>query len=338
MAGVGSTSGDTLVVHALFVRPAGAPNAPLTARPEEIFVRHRVDAGASVHCSATGFADSLEWHREDSTVEKFGRHADCALLERSVMLQSVEHYAQLRQDRPQWFGGEGEGDTAAAAAAAATAASASLPLPCASTFGENILVSGADCASIAVGDIFVVEATEGGGGGAAAGSPLTLEVTSPRKPCARVDRKHGAPFGVKGARRFTLTQALAGWFCRVLVEGPLREGQRLVRKGGAGARPHPQWTLQRVSSLLYGGGARGVQATCDVAWDAPLPLLRELCALPQLGGLRMARRRARAPGGDGRQPGPRRAQGERAGSCGARGCRRLAQAWLSRLTSVLSLS
>jgi MOSC domain-containing protein YiiM len=44
---------------------------------------------------------------------------------------------------------------------------------------------------------------------------------------------------------------LAGWFCKVLsAEGDVCEGDRLVLS----ERPHPTWTMARVSNVVYGGG------------------------------------------------------------------------------------
>ena len=249
-----------MAVLALYTRAPDTPKVTPESSPEQIFARHREAAGADVHVGYTGLINSLEWHREDRAVAKYSRDADGAILERAVLVQSVEHYAQLQNDRPDWFGGTFDAATGKG-----------------TTFGENVLVSGADCASIAVGDVFVVE-----GGGSGALSSLVLEVSSPRKPCSRVDRKHGAPFGLHGARRHTLTNALAGWFCRVLVEGTLREGQRLVRQPGGRARPHSLWTLQRLSVGLFGGGSRAAQSSCDAAWDGDEAELRELVAMPQL--------------------------------------------------------
>ena len=107
------------------------------------------------------------------------------------------------------------------------------------TFGEQIIVTGATPRDVAVGDIFEVSE----------GSSLRVQVTSPRKPCYWLDRKNKTPMGEKGAKAFTQSQGLAGWFAKVLVAGDLKDGMELVRTH----HPHPEWTLREVSQALFGG-------------------------------------------------------------------------------------
>jgi MOSC domain-containing protein YiiM len=137
-------------------------------------------------------------------------------------------------------------------------------------FGEQVIVKGISAKDIAVGDIFEVE------GGF---SPLKVEVSSPRLPCSYVDKRNGSPFGMKGVKRYTMTEGLAGWFTRVLVPGELRDGMHLVRT----AHPHPKWTLPEISAALYGEGPKRRQMLGYPYWNRSREELQELCNLKALG-------------------------------------------------------
>ena len=137
-------------------------------------------------------------------------------------------------------------------------------------FGEQVIVKGIVAKDIAVGDIFEVEGGH---------SPLRVEVSSPRLPCSYVDKRNGSPFGMKGVKRYTMTEGLAGWFTRVLVPGELRDGMRLVRM----AHPHPKWTLPEISRALYGEGPKRRQMLGYPYWSRSREELQELCNLKALG-------------------------------------------------------
>ena len=137
-------------------------------------------------------------------------------------------------------------------------------------FGEQVIVKGISAKDIAIGDIFEVEGGH---------SPLKVEVSSPRLPCSYVDKRNGSPFGMKGVKRYTMTEGLAGWFTRVLVPGELRDGMHLVRT----AHPHPKWTLPEISKALYGEGPKRRQMLGYPYWNRSKEELQELCNLKELG-------------------------------------------------------
>mmetsp|Transcript_12992 Transcript_12992/g.28088 ORF Transcript_12992/g.28088 Transcript_12992/m.28088 type:complete len:503 (+) Transcript_12992:158-1666(+) len=137
-------------------------------------------------------------------------------------------------------------------------------------FGEQVIVKGIAAKDIAVGDIFEVDGGH---------SPLKVEVTSPRLPCSYVDKRNGSPFGMKGVKRFTMTEGLAGWFTRVLVAGELRDGMQLVRT----AHPNPKWTLPEISKALYGEGPKRKQMLGYPWWSRSREELEEVCNLKALG-------------------------------------------------------
>jgi hypothetical protein len=75
-----------------------------------------------------------------------------------------------------------------------------------------------------------------------------LEVSSPRRPCSRVDQRFGRTFTVQGVRAEAARTGAAGIMLRVVQTGSIAEGD-LVR---VVQRPHPEWSVTKVAALLYG--------------------------------------------------------------------------------------
>jgi len=102
-----------------------------------------------------------------------------------------------------------------------------------------------------------------------------------RLPCSRNDTKSGPRVRATAARN-----GLAGAFCRMLAPGggggSVRVGDTLELR----ERPHPQWTLQKVSALVY-GGELGEKYPYRAERRKPITeeereALRELLACPEL--------------------------------------------------------
>ena len=168
--------------------------------------------------------------------------------ERAVLLQSIQAYRRVQTQK---FGRFPETDIGA------------LVDPC---FGEQIILD--IPGDICIGDMYRFP-----------GSTLILRVTSPRKPCSELDRKNRTAFGTKGIRHLTNSNALAGWFCEVLTEGPLVKGSimELVE------RPNPQWTIEELATALYGGEGDPRAILRGIAsWGRPIEQLRELISIPYL--------------------------------------------------------
>lgn len=195
--------------------------------------------------------------------------------ERAVLWQSAENYESLmgspkmsKYFLPPRIGEAEDDDTVEVDdATRADAIERILDSP---RFGEQILVRGLAASDIAIGDVFEVDGGH---------SPLKVEVTSPRLPCSYVDKRNGSPFGLRGLKRHTMTEGLAGWFTRVLVAGELREGMRCVRT----AHPHPKWTLSELSRALYGEGPRKKMMKGYPHWIRSQEELEELRDLAALG-------------------------------------------------------
>jgi MOSC domain-containing protein YiiM len=98
-------------------------------------------------------------------------------------------------------------------------------------FAENLTVDGLDESGVCIGDVY--EAGE-----------TTLQVASPRGPCANISRWWNEPHMVKLATE----SARIGWYLRVRREGALERGDmmRLVE------RPQPELNVARVFRLRVG--------------------------------------------------------------------------------------
>lgn len=75
-----------------------------------------------------------------------------------------------------------------------------------------------------------------------------LEISSPRRPCSRVDQRFGRTFSLDGVRAAAARTGSAGIMMRVLQPGTLAKGDcmRVTQ------RPHPEWSVARAAQLLYG--------------------------------------------------------------------------------------
>jgi len=74
------------------------------------------------------------------------------------------------------------------------------------------------------------------------GSAL-VEVSQARQPCWKLNYR----FGFAGMSRAVQGSGRTGWYYRVLEDGEVAAGSRLVLLD----RPFPQWTLQRLLRVLY---------------------------------------------------------------------------------------
>jgi len=114
-------------------------------------------------------------------------------------------------------------------------------------FGENIDVDGEKFTAelLCVGDILEVMRDDK--------VVCIFQITSPRWPCFKIDIKHSKTLTksdfTEKVRAYCGETGLAGIFCKVIQEGTIKIGDKLILK----ERIHNEWTLSRVSNLLYGG-------------------------------------------------------------------------------------
>jgi MOSC domain-containing protein YiiM len=102
------------------------------------------------------------------------------------------------------------------------------------SMGENLTVSGLEESAICVGDVHAI------------GSAL-LQVCQPRQPCFKFALRHNNKFLPKAMVR----NGFSGWYYRVLREGQLKTGDRLVLQ----ERPNPDFAFTRLIEIIYHGKA-----------------------------------------------------------------------------------
>jgi len=198
----------------------------------------------------TGLVNGYFWHLGNNNTDPDKKRG--LMEDRAILFQSEEHYERIIKD-PRF-----------------SSCFDDIDYKTTPSFGEQVIVQGCDSSQLAVGDIFEVEGKL---------SPLIVEITSPRKPCYHVNKRHGSAKGTTGMQRHALTNSLSGWFTRVLVGGELRDGMKLIRT----QHPNPKWTLAEVSTALYAEGSKLDFAMCKAQWNRSKSELQELVNLPQLG-------------------------------------------------------
>lgn len=98
-------------------------------------------------------------------------------------------------------------------------------------FGENFTLSRQNEDSVCVGDIYSV-------------GEARLQVTMPRNPCWKLNRRFRLPDIVERVH----AQVRGGWYLRVLAEGFVERGNFMVLDD----RPHPEWTVVRAYRAYHG--------------------------------------------------------------------------------------
>jgi MOSC domain-containing protein YiiM len=97
-------------------------------------------------------------------------------------------------------------------------------------FGENITIEGPTEETACLGDHYTI-------------GDARVEVTDPRFPCWKIERRWRTP-GLTARVRDT---GRTGWFCGVLHEGSVAAGMPVFLI----ARPYPEWTLARVNDVIH---------------------------------------------------------------------------------------
>jgi MOSC domain-containing protein YiiM len=98
-------------------------------------------------------------------------------------------------------------------------------------FGENFTVEELTEQTVSIGDIYAI-------------GDARIQVTGPRYPCFKIERRWGLP----GLTARTAATGRTGWYCRVLEEGIVEPGLPL----NLVERPYPAWTIALVNDLGHG--------------------------------------------------------------------------------------
>jgi MOSC domain-containing protein YiiM/ferredoxin-NADP reductase len=98
-------------------------------------------------------------------------------------------------------------------------------------FGENLVSSELDETNVCIGDQIRI------------GEEVVISVCEPRQPCYMLNHR----FKVKDMSIRAQNTGRTGWYCRVLKEGYIEAGDKMVLI----ARPNPRWTVQEIQQYLY---------------------------------------------------------------------------------------
>lgn len=118
-------------------------------------------------------------------------------------------------------------------------------------FGENFTVTGLTEADVCIGDTWLV------------GDEVVVQVSQPRQPCWKLARR----WRIKSLALDVQQTGRTGWYFRVLSEGAVTAGMRLVLHD----RPHPDWTVARANQVMH-LEKRNIAAAQELA---AIPLLSE---------------------------------------------------------------
>jgi MOSC domain-containing protein YiiM len=89
-------------------------------------------------------------------------------------------------------------------------------------FGENFTIDGLSETTACIGDIYTI-------------GDARIQVTGPRYPCYKIERRWATP----GLTARVAATGRTGWYCRVLQEGMIEPGLPIHLVD----RPHPAWTI-----------------------------------------------------------------------------------------------
>lgn len=117
-------------------------------------------------------------------------------------------------------------------------------------FGENLVGNTLDEHAVCIGDIYRL------------GEEILIQISEPRQPCYKLNHR----FELKDMSLRSQNLNRTGWYCRVLKQGWLREGNGMMLV----ERKYPQWTIANVQHCLYN----------DIKNETAM---KELAYLPGLG-------------------------------------------------------
>ena len=98
-------------------------------------------------------------------------------------------------------------------------------------FGENFTLDGLSEETACVGDIYAL-------------GDAQIQVTGPRYPCWKIERR----WGIAGLTARAAETGRTGWYCRVLYEGMIEPGMPVTLV----ERPYPEWTIALTNDFGHG--------------------------------------------------------------------------------------
>jgi len=115
-------------------------------------------------------------------------------------------------------------------------------------FAENLTVADLDETGACIGDVYAI-------------GEARIQVTGPRYPCTKIERRWGQP----GLTARVAATGRTGWYCATVQEGVIAPGAPLTLV----ARPNPRWTVALVNDFGHGR-------------NRDLTTARELASCPEL--------------------------------------------------------
>ncbi len=97
-------------------------------------------------------------------------------------------------------------------------------------FGENFTVDGLSEETACIGDTYAI-------------GDARIQVTGPRYPCWKIERR----WGIAGLTARVAETGRTGWYCRVLQEGMIEPGTPITLV----ERPYPQWTVALTNDFSH---------------------------------------------------------------------------------------
>jgi MOSC domain-containing protein YiiM len=120
-------------------------------------------------------------------------------------------------------------------------------------FGENFTIDGLNEETACIGDIYALGAAR-------------IQVTGPRYPCWKIERR----WGLAGLTARVAETGRTGWYCSVLHEGMIEPAMPVTLI----ERPYPQWSMALINDFAHGRNKDIEQAQALSA----CPLLHEFWA------------------------------------------------------------
>eukprot|EP00040_Diaphanoeca_grandis_P021584 m.115140 g.115140 ORF g.115140 m.115140 type:complete len:284 (+) comp28400_c0_seq2:91-942(+) len=240
-------------IESLFVRPA-----PESAASYDVFSRKQVESTSFDNGGLTG---STEWHRSKRATDV---HDEATLYDRAILCQCADSYVELSATFPKLK-------------------DHFMNIRTSGGFAENILLTGYTVDTVCIGDIYQLQRANGG-----KGDKSKFVVTCPRRPCTKVDTRHGKllnkqQYTTEGVRHHTAVTGLAGFFIRPLLDSAgdsdneMSSGDKFLRVSS----PHPQWTLRYVADMVYGCHDKEY----NITWTHSEEKLEEFVNLSNLAAL-----------------------------------------------------
>lgn len=203
------------------------------------FKRKLIPLERGVTLRELGIAESKDWHLSHSALELMGKVSG----ERGICINSTACYSEMRDLHE--------------------STTLHVEIPKLPATGENILVSDEfNLDSVCIGDVIEIEGLDS----------IRLTVTCVRVPCKRYKMYYNS----KAVYERIFRRGLAGFFVKVQGTGRLTDAHQSLR---VVKRPHPNWTLRRLYSLLYG---QGDPESKTPKWVGTKDELQELLGIPEL--------------------------------------------------------